>query len=93
MLEVFYVSKTNGVLLMKYYLEDEKKVLEEHKTGENGLTSKEAESRVAEHGKNKLKEAEKEVSHLSCVQGRHRGDKRLLRVFYQRSGLPTCCEE
>lgn len=25
--------------------------------------------------------------------GRHRGDKRLLRVFYQRSGLPTCCEE
>ena len=40
-----------------------------------------------------LKEAEKEVSHLSCVQGRHRGDKRLLRVFYQRSGLPTCCEE
>ena len=60
MLGVFYVSKTNGVMLMKYYLEDEKKVLEELKTGENGLTSKEAESRVAEHGKNKLKEAEKE---------------------------------
>lgn len=40
-----------------------------------------------------LKEAEKEVSHLSCIRGRHRGDERLLRVFYQRSGLPTCCEE
>ncbi len=47
-------------MLMKYYLEDEKTVLEELKTSENGLSSQEAERRLAENGKNKLEEAEKE---------------------------------
>ncbi|MBR5112719.1 MAG: calcium-translocating P-type ATPase, PMCA-type [Clostridia bacterium] len=45
---------------MKYYLEEDKKVLETLNTTENGLTSAEAEKRIAEKGKNKLKEAEKE---------------------------------
>ena len=43
----------------KYYLEDASKVIEELKTTENGLTQQEAEKRLAENGKNKLKEAEK----------------------------------
>ena len=45
---------------MKYYLEETSKVFEELNTGENGLTSAEAEKRLAEKGKNKLKEPEKE---------------------------------
>ena len=46
---------------MKHYLEEAKSVLEELKTSENGLSSAEAEKRLAENGKNKLKEAEKET--------------------------------
>ena len=46
---------------MKHYLEEAKDVLADLKTTENGLTSAEAEKRLAENGKNKLKEAEKET--------------------------------
>lgn len=45
---------------MKHYLEESKKVLEELSTTEKGLSSQEAEKRLKENGKNKLKEAEKE---------------------------------
>ena len=45
---------------MKYYLEEAQAVLTEVKSSENGLTSAEAENRLAQNGKNKLKEAEKE---------------------------------
>ncbi len=45
---------------MKFYLEQTEKVLAEVKSSENGLTSAEAEKRLAENGKNKLKEAEKD---------------------------------
>lgn len=45
---------------MKYYLEDLSTVLEELKTDENGLTTQEAEKRIAEKGKNKLEEAPKD---------------------------------
>ena len=45
---------------MKYYLEENEAVLQELGTGENGLSSAEAERRLAENGRNKLKEAEKE---------------------------------
>ncbi len=44
---------------MKHYLEESEAVLNELKTSENGLSSAEAEKRLAENGKNKLKEAEK----------------------------------
>ena len=43
----------------KYYLEDASRVLEEVGSSENGLSSAEAEKRISENGKNKLKEAEK----------------------------------
>ena len=46
---------------MKHYLEEASAVLAQLKTSENGLTSAEAEKRLAENGKNKLKEAEKET--------------------------------
>ncbi len=45
---------------MKHYLETSENVLSELKSTENGLTSAEAEKRLAENGKNKLKEAEKD---------------------------------
>ena len=57
---VLEVLINEGEMLMKYYLEEDKKVLEMLNTTENGLTSAEAEKRIAEKGKNKLKEAEKE---------------------------------
>ncbi len=44
---------------MKHYLEEVNSVLSELNTTENGLTSAEAEKRLAANGKNKLKEAEK----------------------------------
>ena len=45
---------------MKHYLEETADVLKEVNSTENGLSSSEAEKRLAENGKNKLKEAEKE---------------------------------
>ncbi len=45
---------------MKFYLESAEAVLNEVKSTENGLTSAEAEKRLAANGKNKLKEAEKD---------------------------------
>ena len=45
---------------MKFYLEDVKTVLREVRSDENGLTSAEAEKRLAANGKNKLKEPEKD---------------------------------
>ncbi len=45
----------------KYYLENSETVLKELNSNENGLTSKEAEKRLLENGKNKLKEADKET--------------------------------
>ena len=45
---------------MKFYLEDTNAVLNEVRSTENGLSSAEAEKRLAENGKNKLKEAEKD---------------------------------
>ncbi|MBQ7546648.1 MAG: calcium-translocating P-type ATPase, PMCA-type [Clostridia bacterium] len=46
---------------MKFYLEDAQAVFAEVKSSADGLTAAEAERRLAEHGKNKLKEAEKET--------------------------------
>ena len=43
----------------KYYLEEINDVLKHFQTNEDGLSSAEAEKRLAENGKNKLKEAEK----------------------------------
>ena len=45
---------------MKFYLESTDAVFAEVKSSEAGLTSAEAESRLVQNGKNKLKEAEKE---------------------------------
>ena len=45
---------------MKFYLEDAQAVFDEVRSCADGLTSAEAEKRLAENGKNKLKEAEKE---------------------------------
>ena len=44
---------------MKYYCEEKEAVLNEFRTTENGLAQAEAERRIAENGRNKLKEAEK----------------------------------
>lgn len=44
---------------MKDYLKKKEEVLEEWKTGENGLGGKEAESRLEEYGKNRLAEGKK----------------------------------
>ena len=44
---------------MKHYLEEVSSVLGELNTTENGLSSAEAEKRLAANGKNKLKEAER----------------------------------
>ena len=43
----------------KYYLEEASEVLKQVNSTENGLSEAEAEKRLAENGKNKLKEAEK----------------------------------
>lgn len=45
---------------MKYYLKSREEVLEEVKSNANGLTTEEAEKRLNENGKNKLKEAKKD---------------------------------
>ena len=45
---------------MKFYLESTEAVLEAVKSNDNGLTSAEAEKRLAANGKNKLKEVEKD---------------------------------
>ncbi|MBO6014298.1 MAG: calcium-translocating P-type ATPase, PMCA-type [Oscillospiraceae bacterium] len=45
---------------MKYYCEEREQVLASLNSGENGLSSAEAEKRLAENGKNKLAEPEKE---------------------------------
>ncbi|MDD5946021.1 MAG: HAD-IC family P-type ATPase, partial [Clostridia bacterium] len=45
---------------MKEYLSEIKQVLEEQKTNDSGLSSKEAADRLAEHGLNKLAEGKKE---------------------------------
>ena len=58
MLEVFL--RKEGLLPMKYYLEEVDSVNKELNTTENGLSTAEAEKRLAENGKNKLKEAEKD---------------------------------
>ena len=47
-------------MLMKHYLEEAQSVIAELNSTENGLTSAEAEKRLAQNGKNKLKEAEKD---------------------------------
>ena len=44
---------------MNYYLKSPEEVLEEVKSADNGLSSADAERRLEENGKNKLKEAEK----------------------------------
>ncbi len=61
MLGVFLIVKSNRKSdVMKHYLEEAEKVLSELNTSENGLSAAEAEKRLAQNGKNKLKEAEKE---------------------------------
>ena len=45
---------------MKFYLEETEQVLKDIKSSEKGLSSTEAQKRLKENGKNKLKEAEKE---------------------------------
>ncbi|MBO4893620.1 MAG: cation-translocating P-type ATPase [Clostridia bacterium] len=47
-------------MFLKHYLESAEAVLREVDSNENGLTSEEAERRLNENGKNKLKEAEKD---------------------------------
>lgn len=54
----FYFYKEEGEM-GKYYLEEAAEVLKEVNTTEKGLTSAEAEKRLLENGKNKLKENEK----------------------------------
>ena len=46
---------------MKFYLEQVDKVFDHVKSSENGITSAEAEKRLAENGKNKLKEGKKKT--------------------------------
>ena len=46
---------------MKFYCEEIEKVLSETKSSTKGLTSGEAEKRLAEHGKNKLAEGKKKT--------------------------------
>jgi P-type Ca2+ transporter type 2C len=55
----FYFERIIG--MEKYYLEDAQEVLKKLDSSEMGLTSKEAEKRLEENGKNKLKEGEKET--------------------------------
>ena len=43
----------------KYYLQESGEVIKQFDSTANGLSSAEAEKRLAENGKNKLKEAEK----------------------------------
>ena len=45
---------------MKFYLQDAEAVLREVKSTDNGLSAAEAEKRLAENGKNKLKEPDKD---------------------------------
>ena len=45
----------------KYYMEGSEQVLKEVQSTPEGLTAAEAEARLARDGKNKLKEAEKEI--------------------------------
>lgn len=45
---------------MKHYLESVEAVFKDLNSTENGLSSAEAEKRLAANGKNKLKEAEKD---------------------------------
>ena len=45
---------------MKYYCEEKEDVLSSVNSRDGGLTSEEAEKRLAENGKNKLAEPEKE---------------------------------
>ncbi len=45
---------------MKFYCEEKEQVISELNSSENGLSSAEAEKRLNEHGKNKLKEAKKD---------------------------------
>ncbi len=52
---VLEVLINEGEMLMKYYLEEDKKVLETLNTTENGLTSAEAEKRIAEKSSRKPK--------------------------------------
>ena len=44
---------------MKHYLQSEKEVISALETTENGLTSAEAERRLAENGRNRLAEGKK----------------------------------
>jgi len=53
---------------MKFYCEESKAVLESLNATENGLSTKEAEERIAKYGPNKLKEAEK-VSLIKRILG------------------------
>ena len=46
---------------MKFYLEQADKVFNHVKSSENGISSAEAEKRLAENGKNKLKEGKKKT--------------------------------
>lgn len=45
---------------MKYYCEEKDLVISQLNSGENGLSEAEAERRLAENGKNKLKEPKKD---------------------------------
>ena len=50
---------------MKHYLENIDEVCRDVKTGVDGITSQEAESRLESNGKNKLAEGKKEKINLS----------------------------
>jgi len=54
-------EKKGSLIELKEYLSTADVVLEEQQSGENGLTPEEAAARLEKHGKNKLKEAEKET--------------------------------
>ena len=61
LLEILWIAGANtGGKGMKEYLSEIKQVLEEQKTNDSGLSSKEAADRLAEHGPNKLAEGKKE---------------------------------
>ncbi len=58
---VFFISEQKGLTQMKFYLEQVDSVFKKVNSSASGLSTAEAEKRLAENGKNKLKEGEKKT--------------------------------
>lgn len=59
LLRVFFVLKHERMKFMKYYLQSVSEVFQSVKSSQNGLTEQQAQERLSQNGKNKLKEGEK----------------------------------